>query len=76
MQQGQAVAALARALAGFVEPVLEQDAVGQPGEVIVIGQVAQALLRFAAGGEVGEETDDMADLPRESRTTLSCSHCG
>ncbi|MCY1517581.1 hypothetical protein D9M68_522670 [compost metagenome] len=63
VQQGQAVAALARALAGFVEPVLEQDAVGQPGEVIVIGQVAQALLRFAAGGEVGEETDDMADLP-------------
>ncbi|MNQ56810.1 hypothetical protein D3C85_709450 [compost metagenome] len=61
VQQRQAAAALARALAGLVQAVLEQGAVGQARKLVVAGEIAQALLRLAAGGEVGEEADDVAD---------------
>ncbi len=62
VQQGQAAAALARALAGLVQAVLEQGAVGQAGELVVVREVAQALLGIAACGEVGEKADDVAGV--------------
>ena len=47
MHQSDAAAALAGALAGIVQTLLEQAAVGQAGQIIVVRQVAQALLGLA-----------------------------
>ena len=64
MHQSDAAAALAGALAGIVQTLLEQAAVGQAGQIVVMRQVAQALLGLAPRTEIGEEADDMAGPPR------------
>ncbi len=45
-----------------LEPVEEQFAVGQAGEIVVHGVVQQALLRVALVGDVGERADDADHL--------------
>lgn len=46
----------------FMQTLAEQRAVGQPGELVVMGQIAHALFGFAPRRQIGEEADDMADI--------------
>ena len=62
VQQRQAAATLANLLMGLVQAFAEQRTVRQPRQFVVVGQVAHALFGFAAGRQIGEEADDMADM--------------
>ncbi|MCY1538289.1 hypothetical protein D9M68_738210 [compost metagenome] len=62
MQQRHTAPALPRTLAGLVQTPLEQAAVGQAGQFVIVREITQAFFRLAARRQVGEETDDMADV--------------
>ncbi len=61
IQHRHVAAVAAHPLTGFLQPLLQQAAVGQPGEIVVMGQVAQTLLDLAPHAEVGDEGDHMGD---------------
>ena len=63
MQQREAATALAHPLVSFAQPFAKQRAVGQAGQLVVVGEVAHALFRLAPGGQIGEESYDMTDVP-------------
>ncbi len=44
----------------LIEPVVEQQAVGEPGERVVVGHVIQLRLGPAHGADIGEGDDVMA----------------
>ncbi|MMZ70072.1 hypothetical protein D1872_330330 [compost metagenome] len=48
VQQRQTASSLTRTLMRFMQALAEQRAVGQPGELVVMGQIAHALFGFAA----------------------------
>ncbi|MNV93648.1 hypothetical protein D3C71_1883620 [compost metagenome] len=48
---------------GFAQPFSEQGAIRQASQFIVVGQIAHALFGFATGRQIGEEADNMADIP-------------
>ena len=60
VQQRQASTALSHALAGFTQALLEQRAVGQAGQLIVVLQIAHTFFEFAPCRQVGEEADNVA----------------
>ncbi|MNJ61526.1 hypothetical protein D3C77_573190 [compost metagenome] len=47
---------------GIVQTQAEQRTVGQPGQFVVMRQVAQAFFRCTACRQVGKETDNIADV--------------
>ena len=47
--------ALGAALQGVLHALVEQQAVGQPGQRVVVGQVVQLLLGLLHGADVGED---------------------
>ncbi|MNH05023.1 hypothetical protein D3C79_643350 [compost metagenome] len=61
VQQCQAAAVKPYPLPGIVQAQAEQRAVGQPGQFVVMRQVAQALLRLTACRQVSIEADNIAD---------------
>ena len=62
MHQRQAAPAGAQALAGFEQAQAEQRAVGQAGQFVVMGQVAQAFLGLTTLRQIAEEGHHVADL--------------
>jgi|GEM_PF-2670012 len=60
-EHGQVPVGASGTLTGVVQPLLEQAAVGQAGELVVAAQVAQALLDLTPQGEIGNEGDHIAD---------------
>ena len=62
MQQRKAATALAHALVSLAQPFAKQRTVGQARQLVIVGEVAHALLRLAPGGQIGEEAYDMTDV--------------
>ncbi len=62
MQQAQAVSLAARRSGSLIQTVGKQAAVGQLGQRVMVGEVAQLFLGLAAGGQVGKEADVMGDF--------------
>lgn len=46
----------------MIEPALEQQAIGQAGERIVVGLVVEPGLGVLEGGDIGEDADEVSDL--------------
>ena len=61
-QHGDLASAAARADHGMAEPLGKQGAVGQAGQGVVVGQVAQLLLGALALGDIGQHADVMRAL--------------
>ena len=47
---------------GGLQAAFEEDAVGQPGEGVVVGLVVEAVLGVLEGGDVGEDAYEVGDL--------------
>ena len=45
-----------------MQTLLEQAAIGQPGELVEVGQVTQTFLDLASDAEIGNERDHIGDV--------------
>ncbi|MNJ38697.1 hypothetical protein D3C77_335490 [compost metagenome] len=61
VQQRQTAPIEPNTLTRIVQTQAEQRTVGQSGQVIIMGQVAQAFFRLTTCRQVGEEADNIAD---------------
>ncbi|MNJ41693.1 hypothetical protein D3C77_366250 [compost metagenome] len=62
VQQCQTTAAEAYPLPCIVQTQAEQRTVGQPGQLVIMRQVAQALFGFTTCRQIGEKADNMTDV--------------
>ncbi|MNH03796.1 hypothetical protein D3C79_630690 [compost metagenome] len=62
VQQRQPAPALTQALTGLMQAQAEQGAVGEARQLVIVGQVTQALLGLAACRQVGKEADDAGQV--------------
>ena len=62
IEHRQPMVTAATTLTGTVQTFLEQAAIGQPGQLVEVGQITQTLLDLAPDAEVGNKCDHIANV--------------
>jgi hypothetical protein len=60
----------------WADAIVEQHAIGQIGQEVVMREMAHTLLALLALRDVGKDLDVVDRRPTASRTTLTVSHFG
>ncbi len=75
-QQGADQIVATRLAKGVGQGFVQLAAVGQAGQLVVIGEILDASLGLLALGDILEADDEVADLPPVILHRVTISHCG